>query len=610
MDIELEQRIKDTIEQLQQLTVDGVNFADMDPVAKMMLIALINEEQKMHDAIENTPQKVLERYCSDFIPHDKVEAVPAIVILSPAFKPQRDFGTISIGSECTFTYRTNTVKQALNYIPLFNTLALSYSDLYIVTKDLLSYRGGKHTIQMDSPNTVWIGVVTKTEIESLKGVSLLIKGTNGISPEHIFVGSDNRELEFSTIRELENIEMVEPFDAQQASGEMFSFMNHWKECLLNMEDHALIYITDDVQDRDLFKPRAYPRIFQQYLEDDVLNCFTTSEDTHTLWLKIVFPEDYEVLDTCEIQLNAFPVVNVDVCTVTLTQSAPIAKLQKYENSYFLRVLETSSVFQKQGFGQTREEVIIRDFDASCYHNGDLYRDVRNLYNKFVDNYYAFIEYNGIKDGEILKQLRDTINRLGKSVGRRNTKFSFDSGTYVMKDMNQFPPSLSTKVSFMTTQGKAGNAAISKIDAERLKTEYRPMENRKLPAIEKDVQIVVSAMGGANKASADERYELLRYYSLTNDRLYTKMDIDAFLRKEIIAHFGKSEQNRISIQIVVEGTGGERFLQRGLYIDLEFKDKKNYDKAYEMSFDKLMKQKIEGKSCIAMPINIALINLEN
>ena len=84
----------------------------------------------------------------------------------------------------------------------------------------------------------------------------------------------------------------------------------------------------------------------------------------------------------------------------------------------------------------------------------------------------------------------------------------------------------------------------------------------------------------------------------------------FLRKEIIAHFGKSEQNRISIQIVVEGTGGERFLQRGLYIDLEFKDKKNYDKAYEMSFDKLMKQKIEGKSCIAMPINIALINLEN
>ena len=46
-----------------------------------------------------------------------------------------------------------------------------------------------------------------------------------------------------------------------------------------------------------------------------------------------------------------------------------------------------------------EDIVIRDFDAACYNNGDLYRDVRNLYNRFVEDYYAFIEYNGIKDGE-------------------------------------------------------------------------------------------------------------------------------------------------------------------------------------------------------------------
>ena len=609
MDIELEQRIKETIGQLQQLAVDGINYADMDPVAKMMLVALINEGQKMRDVIENTPQRVVERYCSDFIPRDKVEAVPAITILAPTFKTNRDFDFTDIGAGSVFTYRTNMSKQTLNYIPLFNTSALPYSDIFVVTNNLLSHHDGSHSVQMDSSNTVWVGIVTKAEIETLTGVSILIKGTNGIAPEHIYVGLDLRELDFSTMREMENIEMVEPFDAQQASGELFSFMNHWKECLLNMEDHALIYVTDDVHDRDLFKPRVYPRVFQQYLEDEVLNCFTTPEETHTLWLKCVFPEGYKVPDACEVQLNAFPVVNVDVCNVTLTQATPIAKLQKIEDSYFLRILETSSVYQKQGFGQTHEEVIVRDFDAACYHNGDLYRDIRNLYNKFIDDYYAFIEYNGIKDGEILKQLRDTINRLGKSVGSRNAKFNFDSGTYVMKNMNQYPPSISTKVSYITTQGKAGNAPMTKQDAERHKTEYRPMENRKLPALEKDLHIVVSAMGGANKASADERYELLRYFSLTNDRLYTKMDIDAFLRKEIIAAFGKSELSRVMIKINIEGVGGERFLQRGLYIDLEFKDKKNYDKAVDMAFDKLMKQKIEGKSCIAMPIMVKLHNLE-
>ena len=122
-------------------------------------------------------------------------------------------------------------------------------------------------------------------------------------------------------------------------------------------------------------------------------------------------------------------------------------------------------------------------------------------------------------------------------------------------------------------------------------------------------VVASGMAGADKATADERYELLRYYALTNDRLYTKMDIEAFLRKEIMTAFGKSEFKRIFIRINIEGTGGPTSLQRGLYIDIEFKDKKNYEKAVLGSFDKLMKQKIGGKSCISMPIIIELTNLE-
>ena len=362
-----------------------------------------------------------------------------------------------------------------------------------------------------------------------------------------------------------------------------------------MEDASLLYMTDKIHDRDLFKPRAYPRVFQQWLEDEVLDCF----ETNTLWLQLVFPEGYEVPDLCGITMNVLPVVNVDVNCLTLTQASPIAKLQKQEDSYFLKIIETSSSSHKQGFNMSSEEIIVRDFDASCYHNGDLYRDVRNLYNKFIDDYYAFIEYNGIKDGEVLKQLRETINRLGKSVGDKNAKFKFDSGTYVMKNMNQYPPTTSTKVSYMTTQGKVGNSPQI----------GETMENKKLPAIEQKTTIVVSAMGGADKASADERYEQLRYFSLTNDRLYTKMDIEAFLRKEIMAEFGKDEFKRIFLRINIEGVGGETSLQRGLYIDIEFKDKKNYEKAIQNSFDKLMKQKIEGKSCISMPIVVELINLE-
>lgn len=595
MDIELEKKIDEAIAQASQLSIEDFDFNQMDPVARMMLVALINESQKIQDAIGGVSERIVDRYCTDFIPYEKVGAVPAITLLNPSFKHQKNSEIVNVGTGAVFTFKTTSAKMPINYIPLFGTALLPYSGMFVLTPNQMTFTGGVRGIKMDRPNRIWVGITTKAEVDSLHGLSLLISGTNGLLPKKIYVGSEGKELDFSTMQEFEDIEMLEPFDAQQSSGQFFAFVDVWKECLQNMEDSSLIYITDEKRDRDVFKPRAYPRVFQQWLENESLECF----EDNTLWLQLEFPEDYIVPDSCSVIVNVLPVVNVDVNALTLTQASPIAKLQKQDNSFFLRILETSTSSHKQGFSTLSEEVIVRDFDAVSYNNGDLYRDVRNLYNRFIDDYYAFIEYNGIKDGEVLKMLRETINRLGKSVGDKNEKFKFDSGTYVMKNMNLFPQTSSTKVSYITTFGAVGNTPQA----------GDVMENKKLPSIEQKVAVIVPAMGGADKALADERYELLRYYSLTNDRLYTKMDIEAFLRKEIMAEFGKDEFKRIFIKISVEGAGGFSSLQRGLYIDIEFKDKKNYEKAVNTSFDKLVKQRIEIKSCITMPVMVKLINLE-
>lgn len=305
------------------------------------------------------------------------------------------------------------------------------------------------------------------------------------------------------------------------------------------------------------------------------------------------------LKNISVDINVLPVTNVDVSSVTLTQVSPIAKLQKQDNSFFLQIIETSNTANKQGFNMSENDIIVRDFDASCYHEGNLYRDVRNLYNHFIDDYYAFIEYNGIKDGESIKQLRDLINKIGKSVGTYNSKYSFDSGTFVMKNMNQYPLSSSVKVSFASTMGKLGNTPKS----------GETMENKKLPSVDKEVIVLVSGMGGTDKANIDEKYENLRYYTLTNDRLFTKKDIEAFLRKEIIAEFGKEEFKRIFTELKIEGAAGETKLQRGLYITIKFKDKKNFEKAVYTSFKHRIYQKIINRSCISMPIIINLSNLD-
>lgn len=597
MDLDLEHRINDALEDLKAFSNEDIDFNRMDPVAKMMLVALLNETQKIHDKIDSLDQKIADRYCTDFIPRDRIEAIPAITLLSPKFKPQKNLETTVIGSGAAFTYKRkeDAKKSNLNYIPLFNTLALPYSKLCLLSHNKFLFGDEVSAISMGRANQLWIGISTKAELDSLCGLPLLIKGTRGIHPKHIHVGPENRELDFVGMNKMEDISMAEPFDSQQASEQLFSFLETWKDGLLNLEDSLLIVITDKAKDRDLFKPQLFPREFQQWLENDILDKF----QENSLWLRLDFPDGYTIPDHCEVVPNVVPVVNVDVCSLTLSQASPIAKLQKKENSFFLRILETSSSSQAMGFPKTNDEVVIRDFDASCYHNGQLYRDIRNLYNRFIDDYYAFTEFNNIKDGETLRQLRDSFNKLSNNAKEENAKFKFDSGTYVMRNLKYPNSSSITKVSYITTQGEAGNSPMI----------GDTMENKKLPAIEQAIPVVVSAICGADKASADERYELLRYYTLTNDRLFSRMDIEAFMRKEIMTHFGKEEFKRIFIKTSIEGIGRETSLSRGLYIDIEFKDKKNYDKALSLSLDKMMYQKIMNKSCIAMPIMITLINLE-
>lgn len=601
MDFELEKKVNDTIEQLKSVSVKDIDFEQMDPVAKMMLVALVNETQKIRDYIDDIDRRIVDRYCTDFIPREKVEAVPALTLLSPWFKTKKDLEPITIGSGAQFQYirEEERKKVPINYIPLFNTLAIPYAECFICTKNKMKWFNGEvKTVTQSESNRLWIGINTKAEPESLLGLPLLIKGTHGIHPEHIYVGNEERELDFAGMRQLEDLSMANPFDAQQASEQMFSFVESWKEGLLNMDDQLLVVITDPRVSRDTFKPLPFPRDFKQWLENEFLDQFD-HHGTNSVWLQLVFPEGYTVPDHCEVIPNVFPVANVDLCSLTLTQSSPIAKLQNKDNAFFLRVLETNATLQKQGFGTTESEFVIRDFDANCYHNGDLYRDVRNLYNHFLDDYHAFTTYNNLKDTETLNLLRETINKISKDAGETNTKYKYDSGVYAMKNLKQYPPSTITKVDYLTTQGKIGNSPRA--------GEF--MENKKTPSLEQKNKVVCNAFCGADKASANERYELLRYYALTNDRLYSKMDIEAFLRKEIMARFGKDEFHRILINMHIEGNGGETKLRRGLYIDIEFKDKKNYDKAVEASFDQQLLQKIESKSCIAMPIIIRFVNME-
>ena len=115
--------------------------------------------------------------------------------------------------------------------------------------------------------------------------------------------------------------------------------------------------------------------------------------------------------------------------------------------------------------------------------------------------------------------------------------------------------------------------------------------------------------GLASAQPPHRVCRVRHYSLTNDRLYTKMDVEAFVRKELIAIYGKEEFKRINVNVHVEGAAEKESVQRGLYVDIEFKDKKNYEKALDAHLDMKIQRQIIDNSCISMPILTILVNLD-
>ena len=88
-----------------------------------------------------------------------------------------------------------------------------------------------------------------------------------------------------------------------------------------------------------------------------------------------------------------------------------------------------------------------------------------------------------------------------------------------------------------------------------------------------------------------------------------MDIEAFVRKELIAIYGKEEFKRINVNVHIEGAAGKETVQRGLYVDIELKDKKNYEKALDIQLKETLNRCIENNSCISMPIKLCINVIE-
>ena len=104
MDVDLEKRINETIESMQQILPEAVDIYRLDPMAKIMLVALVSETAKIQDYADGTLQRIVERFCTDFIPRKEVNAMPAICLIQPQLNADND-NPFVIETGASFEYK-------------------------------------------------------------------------------------------------------------------------------------------------------------------------------------------------------------------------------------------------------------------------------------------------------------------------------------------------------------------------------------------------------------------------------------------------------------------------------------------------------------------------
>ena len=133
MDYEIEKKLRETIEFLHTKSDDEVSIEKMDPIVKLMMMALLHEEEKIWKYLDGIPQKIVERFSDVFLPREKICATPAITIVQPQIRPQHNKEMVGVGAGAQFKYKEKGSNVSLNYMPIFATSLIPYSDMFVIS---------------------------------------------------------------------------------------------------------------------------------------------------------------------------------------------------------------------------------------------------------------------------------------------------------------------------------------------------------------------------------------------------------------------------------------------------------------------------------------------
>ena len=285
--------------------------------------------------------------------------------------------------------------------------------------------------------------------------------------------------------------------------------------------------------------------------------------------------EFQYFSKRSIRINCLPIINVQKHSVVLNNIDPVKKLSS-DKSVFLNLLAGENTEKNEN------DFYIRHFGIERYTQEKLLLQINDLFNRFISDYYAFIDLEDLKKGDKLENLYKDFRELWP-VMMRNENRSY-SGVYAILKLNK---NLRFQYNNVTLDYLTTNCEL----ANNIKEGEKAQAASEFLDKGKTVLLMDTAGGKEVEYNEETLNRLARYNLLSKDKLVTVSDLKAFCYREL-----KYKIEDVSVQ----NTG------KKIDIQIRLKDDDAADPSEKYFCETLLKQKIKVRSLFSLPVTVMII----
>ena len=564
MDVKVKNKVAEIQRELEQ---DEQRISLSDPVAKMMLVALAHQSCEIERKMNQTVDRLAERFCDQVLLQSNLKAQPAVTVLS--IGNGHEYVPYYIDENDVFTYKSTKC----NYRPIFRTRIVPGRLVACFMRNTL-LQPGKSPVQATWPDNrhdkeVWLAFDALGEVNTLEDT--MIAFSHPLPSGMLVAEVGDVQISMSPVME----------DTPRTLNSNFMLTEFWKKSLVYYG--LWLYRFGQCPNKRTLRRGEIPAWIMDSYTQDIIEPFVGNR---YLWIRIKSTKGISLpLDTA-ILLNSIPAVNYDIQDVKLSYSEPIRSLENDKTgTFFLDIAQN----QEQA-----QEFFIRDFDVCQYDGERIREDIINLYNHYVNDYFAFVDSNSLHDGATLRTLRQAMMQVYDSLDEyRSGNVRPYGGTYAIRNpQNNQQPMVLT---YFTTNGERGNLL------------RRGGKLTSTNAAVGNVEALIDATGGRNKVKdIKTRKELAKHIVNNNDRLFTKMDLLQYCKMEFMCAFGEEAMGYCSISLSESNAPVDKHIEKCINVHFKILSESLKEEVNNSDFFDYLKINIELRKSFSQRLHIIRI----